>query len=316
MKPQDLELARRVSHFVSHFSEEWQEYQDWLRDIVASRSVLQAHYLAWQVTLIFRWRLFYFVVYVTGIICVNRLLVWLQSWFSARAVTSRRDRLVPNKIGAPIQMRSRYLLQRTATLLAVAELTLCGLTALTGIMLAYYYQPAAMGAYHSLHQIVHEVNHGALIYSLHHIAGHGLVVLGLVQLVVLFLGRELLPAWFTGWISGILLTVTTMGLSWTAVLLSWTQTGFWRFKIELNIMESIPLIGPSLRTVIAGGDGISSLTLQHMYTLHSYVLAIAAMFLSLIHLIALIIQEQQWNPQAVRLTLNRCCESRPQRKSL
>lgn len=50
--------------------------------------------------------------------------------------------------------------------------------------------------------------------------------------IVAFLGREFLSAWFTGWISGICLTLTAMGLSWTAIVLSWEQTSFWRFKVE------------------------------------------------------------------------------------
>ncbi len=38
---------------------------------------------------------------------------------------------------------------------------------------------------------------------------------------------------------------------------------------------------------------MSSLTLQHMYTLHSHVLAIASLLLSVIHLAALLSQEQK-----------------------
>ena len=212
--------------------------------------------------------------------------------------------------------RSRYILQRIATLLAVAELTLCAIAALTGIMLAFYYQPTAMGAYNSLIMIVEQVANGALIYSLHHIAGHGLVVLALVQFVIMFLGRDHLPTWYASWVSGILLTVTAMGLSWTAVILSWTQTDFWRLKIELNIMASIPGVGPALRAILAGGSGISSLTLQHMYTLHSYVLAIAAVLFSIIHLVALLIQAQQWHPPTAGLSLAQpWCPPKPQQKS-
>jgi quinol-cytochrome oxidoreductase complex cytochrome b subunit len=191
----------------------------------------------------------------------------------------------------------RYILQRMATLLAVVELTFCGIAALTGVMLAFYYQPTALGAYRSLSMIANDVTNGTLILSLHNVAGNGLIVLALIQIVVMFLGREFLLSWFTAWISGIGLALTAMALSWTAVVLAWEQTGFWRFKIELNILGSLPWVGPMLRDVLSGGSGISSFTLQHMYMVHSYVLAIAAILISITHLTALIFQEQQWQPE-------------------
>ncbi|MDJ0706296.1 MAG: cytochrome b N-terminal domain-containing protein, partial [Leptolyngbyaceae cyanobacterium MO_188.B28] len=159
----------------------------------------------------------------------------------------------------------------------------------------------------SLTTIVYNITNGALIFSLHHVAGNGLVVLALVQIVVMFLGRELLPSWFTGWISGVFLALTAIGLGWTAIVLSWEQSSFWRFNLELNLVGSIPWVGATLRQVLSGGGAISSLTLQHMYALHSYVLAIAALLLSIIHLTALICQEQTWKPTEKQLHLARLC---------
>jgi quinol-cytochrome oxidoreductase complex cytochrome b subunit len=299
MNDRDLEIAGKISKLVSHFPAEWSEYQDWLRDIIASRSVLQKLYPAWQTMVIFRWRLLYFVAYVGTIMVVNRLLKKLQNLFNfiipstAVATIIQFMRLVPY----------RYILQRTATLLAVAELTLCAIAAFTGILLAFYYQPTALGAYKSLSMIVNEVTNGSLILSLHNLAGHSLIVLALVQIVVMFLGRQFLLSWLTAWISSICLALTAIGLSWTAIILNWEQTSFWRFKIELSIVASIPLVGSSLRDLLSGGDGINSITLQHMYALHSYILVIVAIFFSITHLTALICQEQNWKPEDKRFRL-------------
>jgi quinol-cytochrome oxidoreductase complex cytochrome b subunit len=185
----------------------------------------------------------------------------------------------------------------------VAELTLCGIAAFTGILLAFYYQPTALGAYKSLIMIANEVTNGSLILSLHNLAGHSLIVLALVQIVVMFLGRQFLLSWLTAWISSICLALTAIGLSWTAIILNWEQTSFWRFKIELSIVESIPLVGSNLRNLLSGGDGINSITLQHMYALHSYILVIVALFFSITHLTALICQEQNWKPENKRFKL-------------
>ncbi len=249
--------------------------------------------------MIFRWRLLYFVAYVGTIMVVNRLLKKLQNLFNF---------IIPSTAVTTIiqfmkLVQYRYILQRTATFLAVAELTLCAIAAFTGILLAFYYQPTALGAYKSLSMIVNEVTNGSLILSLHNLAGHSLIVLALVQIVVMFLGRQFLLSWLTAWISSICLALTAIGLSWTAIILNWEQTSFWRFKIELGIVASIPLVGSSLRDLLSGGDGINSITLQHMYALHSYILVIVAIFFSITHLTALICQEQNWKPEAKRFRL-------------
>ncbi|MGD1950210.1 MAG: cytochrome b N-terminal domain-containing protein [Leptolyngbyaceae cyanobacterium] len=289
METKNTELASRVAKFVNRFPDEWQDYQDWLRTIVSSQSWLQERYPAWQATLIFRWRLVYFVVYVASGIFFGRLRRKFQQTVDSVATRTQY----------------RYSLQRIATLLAVVELTLCGIAALTGVMLAFYYQPTALGAHTSLKMIVDRVANGALIMSLHDVAGNGLILFSLIQIIVMFLGREFLLSWFIAWVSGISLTLTAMALSWTAIVLTWEQTGFWRFKIELNILGSLPLVGPILRDILSGGSGISSFTLQHMYMVHSYVLAIAAILISIAHLTALVLHEhhrQSDNPLPIELT--------------
>ncbi|MDY7014535.1 MAG: cytochrome b N-terminal domain-containing protein [Cyanobacteriota bacterium] len=240
--------------------------------------------------------------YIAGVILFDGFLEKLKELFRTSSALKARLLAVKNAIALflPSFEQYRYILQRTATLLAVAELTLCGLAALTGILLAFYYQPAAMEAHESLSAIARDIANGAVVLSLHHIAGQGLIVLALVQIIVMFLGREFLPAWFAGWLSGIALTLTAIGLSWTAIVLDWEQTSFWRFRVELNIVASIPWAGPILRDILSGGGGINSITLQHMYALHSYVLAIAAVLLSILHLAALIYQEQHWKPAETR----------------
>ncbi|MGF1604340.1 MAG: hypothetical protein ACFCU8_20470 [Thermosynechococcaceae cyanobacterium] len=95
-------------------------------------------------------------------------------------------------------------LQRLATLLAVAELTLCGIGAMTGVMIAFYYEPMAARANASLVEIATQITNGTVILSLHDIAGNGLIVLALIQLVVMFLGRQVLLPWIAAWISGVL----------------------------------------------------------------------------------------------------------------
>jgi cytochrome b6 len=186
-----------------------------------------------------------------------------------------------------------FVLRRLATILAVVILSLSLTAALTGILLSFYYEPTAGGAYNSLRIIKSEIPNGWLIQRIHEIAGNGLIVASLIEIVVMFLGEKFRPSWLTAWISGILLTLTAIALGWTAMLLDWTQLGYWRFTIELGTVEVIPVIGPLLRTILTGGGAVNTVTVAHLYTLHSYVLSIGALILAVIHLGGVLLQEKE-----------------------
>ncbi|MEB3181722.1 MAG: cytochrome b N-terminal domain-containing protein [Nostocaceae cyanobacterium] len=191
------------------------------------------------------------------------------------------------------ELRYAFLLRRLATILAMVTLTLCATAGLTGILLAFYYEPTAGGAYNSLKTIATEIPSGWLIKRIHDITGNAIIAVCLIQIVVMFLGERFNRNWLTAWISGILLTLTTIGLSWTAIILDWTQLGYWRFRIELGTIEAIPLVGSTLRNIIIGGEAINTLTVQHLYTVHSYILAGGAIVLAIIHFTGLLLQSKQ-----------------------
>jgi quinol-cytochrome oxidoreductase complex cytochrome b subunit len=183
--------------------------------------------------------------------------------------------------------------RRLATILAVGILSLCLIYISTEILLAFYYEPTAGGAYESLKRINTQVPYGWLFHRAHDISGNAVIVVALVQIVVMFLGRQFRTSWLTAWISGIFLTLSVIGLDWTGMLLDWTQEGYWRFSIELGTIEAIPVIGGQLRDILTGGGAISTVTVTHLYTIHSSLLTVAALILAVVHLSALIWQEQE-----------------------
>jgi cytochrome b6 len=193
---------------------------------------------------------------------------------------------------SPISLpRLTWGVRRLSTLLAIAIVTLTLIAAITGILMSYYYQPGAGDAYTSLKTINESVNYGWLVRRLHDLAGNGLIVLSLVQFVVMFLGARLRPTWISAWVTGLLLILAAMGASWTAIILDWSQVGFWRMKVEVGQITSIPFIGPTLAEILTGGS-IGTLTVSHMYTLHSYVLSVGVLALSIAHLVSLVLQEK------------------------
>jgi cytochrome b6 len=189
------------------------------------------------------------------------------------------------------------LLRRLATVLAVVILTLCLIYASTGVLLSFYYQPTAGGAYNSLQMILQQVEYGWLFYTAHEIAGNGMIAIALINLVVMFLGRQFQKSWLTAWISGIFFTLSAIALDWTGMLLTWSQSGYWRFQIELGTIEAIPVIGGQLREILTGGGAVNTITVEHLYTIHSYVIASAAIILAIVHLAALLWQEKEMHSE-------------------
>ena len=186
-----------------------------------------------------------------------------------------------------------FRLRRTATILSVAIVTLSAIAAITGVLLSFYYEPAAGGAYQSLKWIDTEVTNGLLIHTIHDRAGTLLIGVSLIQMVVMFLGRQFRSSWLTAWVSGIFLILNAIGLAWTAIILDWSQEGYWRFRIELSTIEAIPLIGSTLRDVLVGGGALNTTTVEHLYTIHSYLLSAGAILLSTVHLWSILKQEKE-----------------------
>ncbi len=197
-----------------------------------------------------------------------------------------------------------FVLRRLATILAVVILSLSLTAAITGILLSFYYEPTAGGAYNSLRVIKSEIPSGWLIQRLHEIAGNGLIAVALIEIVVMFLGEKFRRSWLTAWISGILLTLTAIALGWTAMLLDWTQLGYWRFTIELGTVETIPVIGSQLREIFTGGGAVNTVTVAHLYTLHSYILSMGALLLAIIHLGGLVLQEKEEKQTAMEKVIS------------
>ncbi|NDJ17747.1 cytochrome b N-terminal domain-containing protein [Myxacorys almedinensis] len=185
-----------------------------------------------------------------------------------------------------------FIFRRLSTILAVAIVTLTLIGVTSGILLAFYYQPSAGGAYTSLRNIDQTISYGWLVHAMHTISGNLVIGLALVQLVVMFFGERFRRSWLVSWVSGIFFTLSAIGLSWTAMILSWDQLGFWRFKIELGTIEALPLIGSQLRDALTGGT-VSTITVEHLYTLHSYLISIGALGLAVVHLGGLLVQEKE-----------------------
>jgi quinol-cytochrome oxidoreductase complex cytochrome b subunit len=144
--------------------------------------------------------------------------------------------------------------------------------AVTGIMLAVYYQPTPTAAYQSVLDISTHVQFGWWVRSIHHWAAGGMVLLVFAHtLRVFFTGAYKAPRELN-WVTGVVLFGITLGFGFTGYLLPWDQKAYWATKVGTDIAGSVPIIGHFLLVSLRGGEQISAATLGRFFTLHVLVL--------------------------------------------
>lgn len=154
----------------------------------------------------------------------------------------------------------------------------------TGIMLALYYQPAAVTAYESVHYITHEVNFGWYFRSLHKWSATFMIAAVILhQMRVLFTGAFRQPRELN-WCVGMLLLLCTLGLGFTGYSLVFEQLSYWGATVGANICDTVPLVGSMLKKLMLGGEVYSVRTLPRLYILHVAVLPATVIGLLVVHI--------------------------------
>jgi quinol-cytochrome oxidoreductase complex cytochrome b subunit len=139
----------------------------------------------------------------------------------------------------------------------------------TGILLSLYYQPSPVTVAASVQFIMRDVSWGWLVRGVHHWSASVLIVLcaaGLARAFFLRLYRTR-PAgsWYLGWF----VLALVVALAFTGELLTWDNQAFWRVQRALLGVEAVPLVGPSLASILRGGPEVSATTLSRTYSLHT-----------------------------------------------
>ena len=112
--------------------------------------------------------------------------------------------------------------------------------AVTGILLAVYYQPTPDTAYQSVLDISTRVQFGWWIRSIHRWAAGGMVLLVFVHMLrVFFTGAYKAPRELN-WLTGVVLLFITLGFGFTGYLLPWDQKAYWATKVGTDIAGSVP----------------------------------------------------------------------------
>jgi len=139
---------------------------------------------------------------------------------------------------------------------------------ITGIMLAFYYKPAAAEAYNSILYIENEVRFGAAIRMIHHWAANGMIVMCIAHMLRVFIMGAYKKPRELNWVSGVLLLFLTLLFGFTGYLLPWDQRAYWATTVGTDIGGALPAIGNLILVFLRVGWDVSEATLGRFYGLH------------------------------------------------
>lgn len=144
--------------------------------------------------------------------------------------------------------------------------------AVSGVLLAAYYNPSPDYAYQSIDYIMQHVFMGRILRGIHHWGGGAMVVLVFFHMAAnFFYGSYKAPRELT-WIIGVGLLLLTLGFGFTGYLLPWDQKAYWATVVGTSVPQDIPLVGQLITRVLRGGEEVSGLTLTRFYSIHILVL--------------------------------------------
>jgi quinol-cytochrome oxidoreductase complex cytochrome b subunit len=169
-------------------------------------------------------------------------------------------------------------------------------TAVTGVLLMFYYRPTGEYAYRDLQYLEFDIPFGMLLRNMHRWAAHGMVIAVMLHMFRVFLtGSYKKPREFN-WAVGVILLVVTLFLSFTGYLLPWDQLALWAVTVGTNMARATPVLGHEgpfvpqaitqsndVRFALLGGTMVSDPTLLRFYILHCVAVPILASVLMALH---------------------------------
>jgi quinol-cytochrome oxidoreductase complex cytochrome b subunit len=170
------------------------------------------------------------------------------------------------------------------TTLGSATLTAFLVQAITGVILAMYYQPDPDKAYASIERLTNEVWSGWLVRGMHRWGASVFIILMFFHMARVFLYGAYKYPRELNWIVGVLLLAVGMFEGFTGYLLPWDQTSYWATVVGININGTGPIAGPFLGHILKSGSEIGADTLARFYSIHMLVLPGAIFALIGLHL--------------------------------
>jgi menaquinol-cytochrome c reductase cytochrome b subunit len=156
--------------------------------------------------------------------------------------------------------------------LGSAALTAFLVQAVTGVVLAMYYQPGPTTAYPSIQRITNDLWAGWLVRGMHKWGASVFIILMFMHMGRVFLFGAYKYPRELNWIIGVLLLTLGLAEGFTGYLLPWDQTSYWATTVGINLNGTAPFLGPFIAQFLQGGTAINANTLSRFYAIHMLVL--------------------------------------------
>jgi len=209
---------------------------------------------------------------------------WIAEWLQERLpVDGEKIRSMTNE-PVPNHMKHWWFaLGGTPAYLFIVQIV-------TGILLAFYYEPSPATAYESVKYITDEAAFGWYLRSVHR-WGATLMIAAVIlhQTRVFFTGAYRKPR-DINWMVGMTILLSTLMVGFTGYSLVYEQLSFWGATVGANIADNVPLLGPVMKRVILAGDVYNERTLSRFFVLHAAVLPGLLVLLVAIHIAIIRIQ--------------------------
>jgi quinol-cytochrome oxidoreductase complex cytochrome b subunit len=154
---------------------------------------------------------------------------------------------------------------------------------ITGFLLMIYYVPTPEDAYASILRLRSQAPYGELLRDVHRLAAEGMVIFAFLHMVRTFFTASYKRERSFTWLTGVLLLLITLLLSFSGYLLPWDQLAYWAVTIGTSMVTSVPLVGQQLNLLLRGSESIGADGLLRFYQLHVIVLPLAAILLVSVH---------------------------------
>lgn len=144
------------------------------------------------------------------------------------------------------------------------------LEAITGIFLMVFYTPSTTQAYQNMLNLLSNVPLGQMMRDLHRLGAEAMVIIvALHMLRTFWTASYKKPRQFT-WLTGVLLLIFTLGLSYTGYLLPWDQLAYWAVTIGASMAEAAPppVVGQFVNILLKGAPDLGQAGLLRFYLLH------------------------------------------------
>lgn len=154
----------------------------------------------------------------------------------------------------------------------------------TGLLLAMYYQPSPSTAYESIRYITNEATFGWFLRSMHKWAATLMIAAVILhQMRVYFTGAYRQPRELN-WMIGMALLMATLLTGFTGYSLVFEQLSYWGATVAANISDAVPVVGPTAKEMLLGGDDYNSRTLSRFFILHAAILPASIVLLVICHI--------------------------------